>query len=100
MTLKSGFLQTFYSLFDNFSVRYRIKLICCFDLGIYYIQSSLLNTLVLTLANIRDRPRLFDQVGHQTTNVSIGYKFFFSQNNVILRLAKIMNKVDKNDFEF
>ena len=26
---------------------------------------------------IRDRPRFFDQVGHQTTNASIGNKYFF-----------------------
>ena len=25
----------------------------------------------------RDRPRVFDQVGHQTTNASIGNKHFF-----------------------
>ena len=28
---------------------------------------------------IRDRPRFFDQVGHQTTNVSIGNKSFFTK---------------------
>ena len=27
----------------------------------------------------RDRPRFFDQVGHQTTNVSIGNKYFFTK---------------------
>ena len=27
----------------------------------------------------RDRPRFFDQVGHQTTNVSIGSKYFFTK---------------------
>ena len=44
----------------------------------------------------RDRPRFFDQVGHQTTNVSIEDKYFFSLDNVILRLTKIMNQADKN----
>ena len=28
---------------------------------------------------IRDRPRFFDQVGHQTTNASIGNKYFFNK---------------------
>ena len=28
---------------------------------------------------IRDRPRFFDQVGHQTTNASIGNKYFFTK---------------------
>ena len=27
----------------------------------------------------RDRPRFFDQVGHQTPNVSIGNKYFFTK---------------------
>ena len=27
----------------------------------------------------RDRPRFFDQVGHQTTNASIGNKHFFTR---------------------
>ena len=43
----------------------------------------------------RDRPRFFDQVGHQTTNASIGNKYF-SLNNVVVRLTKIMNRVNKN----
>ena len=28
---------------------------------------------------IKDRPRFFDQVGHQTTNTSIGNKHFFTK---------------------
>ena len=28
---------------------------------------------------IRDRPRFFDQVGHQTTDASIGNKHFFNK---------------------
>ena len=28
---------------------------------------------------IRVRPRFFDQVGHQTTNASIGNKYFFTK---------------------
>ena len=28
---------------------------------------------------IRVRPRFFDQVGHQTTNASIGNKYFFNK---------------------
>ena len=27
----------------------------------------------------RDRPRLFDQVGHQTTNAPNGNKYFFTK---------------------
>ena len=42
----------------------------------------------------RDLPRFFDQVGHQTTNASIGSTF--SLNNVIVRFTKIMNRADKN----
>ena len=44
----------------------------------------------------RVRPRFLDQVGHQTTNASVGNKYFFSLNNVIVRLTKIMNRDDKN----
>ena len=29
------------------------------------------------LVSVRDRPRFFDQVGHQTANASIGNKHFF-----------------------
>ena len=45
--------------------------------------------------SLRDRLRFFDQVGHQTTNASIGNKYF-SLNNVILRLTKIMNRAKEN----
>ena len=38
---------------------------------------------------IRDPPRFFDQVGHQTTNASIG-------NNDIVRLTKIVNNLVKD----
>ena len=44
---------------------------------------------------IRDRPRFFDQVGHQTTNASIGNKHF-SLNNDLVRLIKIMNNLVKD----
>ena len=37
---------------------------------------------------VRDRPKFIDQVGHQTTNASIGNKYF-SLNIVIVRLTKI-----------
>ena len=29
--------------------------------------------------NTRDRPRFFDQVGHQRTNASVGNKYFFTK---------------------
>ena len=45
--------------------------------------------------NRRDRPKFFDQVGHQTTNASIGNKHF-SLNNDLVRLAKIMNNLVKD----
>ena len=44
----------------------------------------------------RDRPRFFDQVGHQTTNAeSIGNKHFLL-NNDLVRLTKIMNNLVKD----
>ena len=43
----------------------------------------------------RDRPRFFDQVGHQTTYAYIRNKHFFT-NNVIVRPTKIMNRADQN----
>ena len=44
---------------------------------------------------IRVRPKFFDQVGHETMYASSGKKDF-SLNLVIVRLAKIMNRADKN----
>ena len=32
-----------------------------------------------TIRNIRVRSRFFDEVGHQTTNASIGNKYFFTK---------------------
>ena len=43
----------------------------------------------------RNLPTFFDQVGHQTTNASIGNKYFLL-NNVIIRLTQILNRADKN----
>ena len=43
----------------------------------------------------RDRPRFFDQVGHQTTNASIENKHF-SLNSAVVRLPKIMNNLVKD----
>jgi hypothetical protein len=51
--------------------------------------------IALGLPN-RDRLRFFDKVGHQTTNASMGNKYFFTKNNVIVRLTKIMNRANKN----
>ena len=34
---------------------------------------------IRTALQIRVRPRFFDQVGHQTTNASIGNKYFFTK---------------------
>ena len=41
---------------------------------------------------IRDRPRFFDQVRHQTTNASIENKHF-SLDNDLVRLTKIINSL-------
>ena len=43
----------------------------------------------------RVRPRFFDQVGHQTTNASIGINIF-SLFIVHVRLTKIMNNLVKD----
>ena len=40
---------------------------------------SHVNTIRNTYINVRVRPRFFDQVGHQTTNASIGNKYFFTK---------------------
>ena len=48
------------------------------------IQSR--NICYVTRANLRVRPRFFDQAEIST----------FSLNNVIVRLIKIMNRADKN----
>ena len=45
------------------------------------------------------RPGLFDQVGHETMYASSGKKDF-SLNLVIVRLAKILNRADKNRAQF
>ena len=46
-------------------------------------------------SQIRDRPRFFDQVGHQTTNAPFGNKHFSLYNDLI-RLTKIMNNLVKD----
>ena len=38
-------------------------------------KDAIINSLTFS----RDRPRYFDQVGHQTTNASIGIKHFFTK---------------------
>ena len=52
-------------------------------------------TILLSDSLTRDRPRLFDQVGHQTTNAYIGNKHF-SLNNDLVKLTKIMNNLVKD----
>ena len=52
-------------------------------------QGTLFSTMYLTIFKLgttqennmcsRDRPRFFDQVGHQTTNASIGNMHFFTK---------------------
>ena len=45
--------------------------------------------------HLKNRPRFFDQVGHQTNDVSFGYKHFLL-NNDIVRLTKIMINLVKD----
>jgi hypothetical protein len=42
-------------------------------------KSEYLVHCVVVSFSIRDHPRFFDQVGHQTTNASIGNKHFFTK---------------------
>ena len=46
---------------------------------------SQLQVLSTNLLTSRDRPRFFDQVGHQTTNASIGNKDFFTTLQIYSR---------------
>ena len=64
-------------------------------LGESFWQKDSLVTFILFELYLRDRPRFFGQVGHQTTNASIGNKHIFSLNNYIVRLTKIMNNLVK-----
>ena len=60
-----------------------------------YVLTTTHCILQLVSLQHRVRPRFFDQFGHQTTNASIGNKYF-SLNSVIVRLIKIMNRGDRN----
>ena len=54
----------------KFRINLRAPHICLSTLSIMPIIAYLSN---------RDRPRFFDQVGHETTNASIGNKHFFTK---------------------
>ena len=48
----------------------------------FWLQNNLahtLGTVELAMADNRDHPRFFDQFGHQTTDASIGNKYFFTK---------------------
>ena len=47
-------------------LKFKVKTACIMTFCCWYICS-------------RDRPRFFDQVGHQTTNASIGNTHFFTK---------------------
>ena len=50
--------------------------------NITYMKHIIVASLVtyyLEWLLVRDRPRFFDQLGHQTTNASIGNKYFFTK---------------------
>ena len=47
--------------------------------GVYQASGSANIILYVGLGMIRDRPRFFDQVGHQTVNASIRNKHFFTK---------------------
>ena len=47
--------------------------------GVYQASGSANIILYVGLGMIRDRPRFFDQIGHQTTNASIGNEYFFTK---------------------
>ena len=80
----------------------------CHDLLIVFCQYPFINNPGLQAADgrksqcthsdnmyRRDRPRFFDQVGHQTTNASIENEHFFTKYDVV-RLTKIMNNLVKD----
>ena len=60
----------------------------------YYFCKFSIQNWIKWLAS-RDCPRFLDQVGHQTTNASIGNRHF-SLNNDIVTFTKIMNNLVKD----
>ena len=55
-----------------------VSMVCLGKVG---LMESLTTSGILVSIEMgnRDRPRFFDQVGHQTTNASIGNKHFFTK---------------------
>ena len=74
----------FYNEASN-QVQKVVRKVCTFDVA--YNKLSVTND-----RSSRDRPRFFDQVGHQTTKACIGNKHFFTK----VRLTKIMNNLFKD----
>ena len=54
---------------------------CCWSLLSIVINRPSLG-FCMECSSIRVRPRFFDQVGHQTTNASIGNKYFFTKSDL------------------
>ena len=55
------------------------KLKGCSDENIEYLELCHKVRKIKRGVSNRDRPRFFDQVGHQTTNASVGNKHFFTK---------------------
>ena len=68
----------FYKLFDAFKKLLLVAKRFFSKLTNFTVTESKTIYLVMRLC-LRDRPRFFDQVGHQTTNASIGNKHFFTK---------------------
>ena len=58
---------------------YLVILLNCTIYDIFFEISTLSRMKISRGIMSRDRPRFFDQVGHQTTNASIGNKYFFTK---------------------
>ena len=71
--IKKNHIGPKYTLFSHF---WEFKKVIT-NIGENRIRSFIWRTHYLSEIQFRDRPRFFDQVGHQTTNASIENKHFF-----------------------
>ena len=60
----------------NIAIYVLLHIVYCISLYLCFILCKM--NLIACIV-IRVRPRFFDQVGHQTTNASIGNKYFFTK---------------------
>ena len=70
------FISNFFKGFPEFEIRKNIDLKKILGVTNIFLKSRFV--FGIYLCN-RDRPRFFDQVGHQTTNASIADKYFFTK---------------------